>query len=586
MPAVLNLPCGWAAMANEVLYRRWRPRRFAEVSGQDTVVQTLRQAVLQDRMAHAYLFCGPRGTGKTSTARIFAKAINCLTPKDGEPDATCAMCLAIDEGRALDLIEIDAASHNGVDDARLLRERVFGSGPAEAKRKVYIIDEVHMLSNAAFNALLKTLEEPPPWAVFILCTTEAHKVMPTIISRCQRYDFRRITAVDTIARLEVICKGEGIKAEPAVLQAIGRSAGGSLRDACNLLEQLSSAYGRQVSKANVEEMLGLRGGEYALPIVQQTLAKDVAQALATLHASLGASIDLRILYREIMEVLRVVLLLKSGAGEGLEYPKEVLEELRGLAQKASTEQVLRIIRVFAQANVKASTEGVPSLPLEVAIVDACMTPQAVVVADTYGAQSVVPPVAATPTPRFPPSPAVRPNSGKPAARQNTYPPHPNGVNGRPPVPGAMPRPQQSQTPPPIRPAAPTAPEPQRPPSRPKPSTPEWLAFQGALRQVSGKNYGIGGLLNDCTDYRIEGSALVLVFRNASNMERFRQEVEQPDVQAKVKSAVKTAFSSEYELKLVASAAAVTPSQPQGHLVRAAINLGARVIEDDAKEKQL
>src|SRR4030043_329445 len=217
-------------MASQVLYRKWRPRTLAEVIGQEPITQTLRNALRSGRVSHAYLFCGPRGTGKTSTARSLAKAINCLNLKDGEPCNTCEMCLAISQGRALDIIEIDAASNTGVDDIRSLREKV-NYAPNQARYKVYIIDEVHMLSTSASNALLKTLEEPPPPVIFILATTEAHKILPTILSRCQRFDFRRLSQADVTSRLDYICQKEDIHIDPEALRIIARNATGSLRDA-------------------------------------------------------------------------------------------------------------------------------------------------------------------------------------------------------------------------------------------------------------------------------------------------------------------------------------------------------------------
>ena len=224
--------------SSEVLYRKWRPQSFAEVVGQEPITQTVRNAVAAGRLAHAYLFCGPRGTGKTSMGRLLAKAANCLAPPDGEPCNTCESCRSFLEGRAIDLVEIDAASKTGVDDIRELRERV-GLTPMAGRRKVYILDEAHMLSNAACNALLKTLEEPPPHIIFVLATTESHKVPATIISRCQRFDFRRLPMAAVVTGLQRICQGEGIGLDEAALQEIARSAGGSLRDAINLVEQLS-----------------------------------------------------------------------------------------------------------------------------------------------------------------------------------------------------------------------------------------------------------------------------------------------------------------------------------------------------------
>ncbi|CAI8009098.1 DNA polymerase III subunit gamma/tau, partial [Geodia barretti] len=216
----------------EVLYRKWRPRALDEVVGQATVTNTLKNAVTSGRLTHAYLFCGPRGTGKTSTARILAKAVNCLDPQNGEPDNACENCLAVIEGRALDLIEIDAASNRGIDDIRDLSDRI-GFAPTQSQYKVYIVDEVHMLTDAAFNALLKTLEEPPGHAIFILATTEVHKVPLTVVSRCQRYDFRRIPIEAMHQKLAQLSAAEGVEAEAEALDLIARHSTGSLRDAEN-----------------------------------------------------------------------------------------------------------------------------------------------------------------------------------------------------------------------------------------------------------------------------------------------------------------------------------------------------------------
>ncbi|MCA9847526.1 MAG: DNA polymerase III subunit gamma/tau, partial [Dehalococcoidia bacterium] len=242
-------------MAQEVLYRKWRPRRFGDVAGQDPVTTTLRNAVAHGTPAHAYLFSGPRGTGKTSTGRILAKAVNCEAPEGGEPCDRCPSCVSYDEGRAIDLIELDAASNRGIDEIRDLRESA-GYAPAAGRYKVYLIDEVHMLTDAAFNALLKTLEEPPPHVIFILATTEPHKIPATILSRCQRFDLRRIPLEAVIGRLQTICDGEGFSIDPAGLELIAKQATGALRDAVNLLDQLVAYHGTSLDIEQVRSGLG------------------------------------------------------------------------------------------------------------------------------------------------------------------------------------------------------------------------------------------------------------------------------------------------------------------------------------------
>jgi DNA polymerase-3 subunit gamma/tau len=238
-------------MAAQVFYRKWRPQTLTDVVGQKPVTQTLANALSTGKIAHAYLFCGPRGTGKTSTGRILAKALNCLTNDGkGEPCNSCEMCQAFNEGRALDLVEIDGASNRGIDEIRVLRERI-NFAPNIARYKVYIIDEVHMLTEPAFNALLKTLEEPPPHAIFILATTEVHKIPLTIMSRCQRFDFRRLSQADMVEKLKDICKHEGINIEAQTLALVAKAATGSLRDAENILEQLVLYHGSDVSLEQV-----------------------------------------------------------------------------------------------------------------------------------------------------------------------------------------------------------------------------------------------------------------------------------------------------------------------------------------------
>ena len=361
-------------MAEQVLYRKWRPQRFADVHGQDSVVQTLRQAVSQDRVAHAYLFCGPRGTGKTTAARILAKALNCegldpsLGPNDGDPDNTCSFCIDVNDGRALDLIEMDAASHRGIDDVRSLQERVFGAGPSRGRAKVYIIDEVHMLTDFAFNALLKTLEEPAPWAYFVLCTTEPHKVLATIISRCQRFDFRRIAPRDVQARLQTVCEGEGYTCEPEALMAIARATGGSARDALNILEQTALSYGNTVPLSGVEELLGLSHDPRALELVRHVLGGNLKESLRVTTDAASGGLEPGPFHREVVERLRAVLLQKSGVG-GVEESADDQDAVKAIAASADWNALLRALRLVGRANVR-SGEGPAWLPLELAVIEA------------------------------------------------------------------------------------------------------------------------------------------------------------------------------------------------------------------------
>ena len=295
----------------EVLYRKWRPRALDEVVGQETVTNTLKNAVSSGRLTHAYLFCGPRGTGKTSTARIMAKAVNCLRPQNGEPDNACDNCLAVIEGRALDLIEIDAASNRGIDDIRDLSDKI-GFAPTQSQYKVYIVDEVHMLTDAAFNALLKTLEEPPGHAIFILATTEVHKVPLTIVSRCQRYDFRRIPIDAIHQKLLQLSNAEGVEAEGDALDLLARHSTGSLRDAENLLEQAVVSYGSPLMGEQVRDMLELTGDEDALDLCEMVVGRKVAEGFSLISRIADQGSDLGQLQRALTEFLRAVMLISSG----------------------------------------------------------------------------------------------------------------------------------------------------------------------------------------------------------------------------------------------------------------------------------
>ena len=449
---------------SQVFYRKWRPQTLADVAGQEAITRTLRNALNTGRISHAYLFSGPRGTGKTSTARILAKAVNCLTNGKGEPCNTCAMCQAVTEGRALDVIEIDAASNTGVEDIRELRERV-NYAPNQARFKVYIIDEVHMLSTPAANALLKTLEEPPPHAIFILATTEIHKILPTIMSRCQRFDFHRVSLADTVARLERICQAEGIKIEPEGVRLVARSATGSLRDAETLLEQIATYYGAEISLAQVQTTLGITGDRRVRELAAHIIAKDISAGLTAINSVNSDGLDLRQFHRELVEYLRALLLVKTSAGDALDYTAEDLADLQALAAKATLEQTVQAVRLFGQLNLRLDSYS--TLPLELALVDSIATDPAAApsaAAPTATAPAETPPArpAARPAPptanaaRSAPRPASRPVSPSPAASR---PSAPRPAAGSPASPVSKPAPAQPKpaaNPEPVR-AAPVAP---------------------------------------------------------------------------------------------------------------------------------
>jgi len=358
-------------MASQALYRRWRSKTFAEIIGQDHVTQTLLNALRAGRMAHAYLFSGPRGTGKTTTARVLAKAVNCLDPQDGEPCNRCRICCSLNESRSLDLIEIDGASNTSVDDVRDLRDKI-SFLPNECRFKVYVIDEVHMLSVSAFNALLKTLEEPPPHAIFILATTEPHRIPLTVLSRCQRFDFRRIPLSKLKQKLELICTQEGIHIQPAALDAIGRHATGSFRDAESLLDQLVSYGTEEISVEDVRRVIGAAPEEIVVGIMAALICGDVGTGLRCINEALDSGVEARQLTHEILEYVRGLLLLKNGGASLLSTTPEQLKDMSEQAERISLSRLLQTARLFNGASNLLKTGIHAQLPLELAFVEAAL----------------------------------------------------------------------------------------------------------------------------------------------------------------------------------------------------------------------
>jgi len=531
-PAVAGGPAGGGS--NGALYRRYRSRDFNELVGQEPIVQTLRNALAGGRLAHAYLFCGPRGTGKTSTARLLAKAVNCLAPEGTErPCNACLACRAINEGRAVDLIEIDAASNNSVEDVRDLRERV-NFAPAQLRRKFYIIDEVHMMSTSAFNALLKTLEEPPAHTIFVLATTDPQKLPATVLSRCQRFDFRRIALPVMVQHMAGIIRTEGFTAEPGVLELIGRQATGCMRDALSLLDQLMSFADGALTLAQVQAVLGARSTAEVGGFVDELIAGDVAGGFRRLHAAIENGADPRQLNRQVVEHLRSLLLLRAGGdAAALEATEEEVTSLRAQAARTQLPALVAWIRAFsnADAGLKNGLYGV--LPLELALVEANLASPAA--AGESGTRPAPMAVAAPTPPRYeaparppgelrPPAPAP-----PPAARARPLPP---------PAPVRALRPA-GEPPPPAAGADPGAPG----PGDPATVIERWPQVKDALRRRDPK---LLAFLSSAKSVAVEGHSVVLGFPPTHTMHR--ETFEQPKNRDVVEAVMAQVLGYSYRLR--------------------------------------
>jgi DNA polymerase-3 subunit gamma/tau len=417
-------------MASQALYRKWRSQTFSDLIGQEPVVRALKNALRSGRPAHAYLFCGPRGTGKTSTARLLAKTLNCQNPQNGEPCNTCLNCREITEGRSLDVIEIDAASNRGIDEIRNLREKVAYS-PGSGTYKVYVLDEAHMLTNDAWNALLKTLEEPPPHVIFVLATTEAHRILPTVLSRCQRFDFKRISLRDILRRLQHVAQEEGVALEASAAELLARAAAGGMRDALGLLDRAVATMGAAVTAEDVQQMLGLADPRLVRELVEHIAHLRGAEGLHLINRLAEAGADLRQLSAQVADYWRALMLAKAGADLEmvLDRSPEDAAEIRQLAELFALDELSACARLFSQNDVGARSISIPQLAVELAFVDCLHLHR------QRSSGAAQPPTAGsrpTPTPAQHPSsaPAPQPPQRAPAQRPAPFAPDTSGETPR------------------------------------------------------------------------------------------------------------------------------------------------------------
>jgi DNA polymerase-3 subunit gamma/tau len=357
-----------------VLYRKYRPQKFSEVVGQEHVVQTLTNSIKGNKISHAYLFTGPRGSGKTTIARLFAKAISCENPDGAEPCNKCSSCQEIMAGKSIDLIEIDAASHRGIDDVRELREGI-KFAPAKSKYKIFIIDECHQLSKDAANALLKTLEEPPAHAIFLMATTESHKMIPTIVSRCQKFDFKRLQVPEIIKKLQFISKKEGVKFDDSALSLIALNSRGSFRDAESLLDECMnfSGQGSTIKTQDIKDLLGIVEVSQISQFVDNLVSKNTKDAVFAINSMTDSGVDLQEFAKTLVFYLRQALLLKihptflNPQNSGLS--SEELEKMKAQIASLSQKEVQNMLELFIDAENRMKYNAIAQLPLELATIE-------------------------------------------------------------------------------------------------------------------------------------------------------------------------------------------------------------------------
>ena len=556
----------------QVFYRKWRPALFQDIVGQNHISDTLRKAIISNRIAHAYLFTGPRGVGKTSMARIVAKALNSPTAETGEPVLDSDTTQSIEMGNYLDLIEIDGASNRGIDDIRTLRDSTQFK-PALGQYKIYIIDEVHMLTTPAFNALLKTLEEPPEKVVFILCTTDSYRVPSTIISRCQRFDFRRLSTNDIVGRLVEICKAEQINCELSALKLIAKQAWGSLRDAENLLEQLSISYSNgsgtaenpEITEFQARELLGIGDRSVAETFASFLLTSDIKSALELINLETEKGSNLTVLHNSVIDVLRSCLLVNAGITTENKENFDLEPKLIELIKQIPTSRLFQIISTMANAKINSDTSS--PLPLELAVMSTS--------SENFSQrpkQTVIKPQSQKPNNGEASVKNIKRNTIKPQSQKSN--------NGEASVNNEIPQNLDQDDPP------------QDGPAKNSEETSEkvnvelWEKVIWLMRRTRNKKYTVGSLLRNTEEPIIENGKISLRFKSKSLSELFKEEMGDPRSKNALREALEQVYNQSLELELRiqgnfdSDGNLVKDQEKHIPMVRQALQLGAKIIGEE------
>ena len=578
----------------QVFYRKWRPALFQDIVGQNHISHTLRKAIISNRIAHAYLFTGPRGVGKTSMARIVAKALNSPTAETGEPVLDSDTTQSIEMGNYLDLIEIDGASNRGIDDIRTLRDSTQFK-PALGQYKIYIIDEVHMLTTPAFNALLKTLEEPPEKVVFILCTTDSYRVPSTIISRCQRFDFRRLSTNDIVGRLVEICKAEQINCELSALKLIAKQAWGSLRDAENLLEQLSISYSNgsgtaenpEITEFQARELLGIGDRSVAETFASFLLTSDIKSALELINLETEKGSNLTVLHNSVIDVLRSCLLVNAGITTENKENFDLEPKLIELIKQIPTSRLFQIISTMANAKINSDTSS--PLPLELAVMSTS--------SENFSQrpkQTVIKPQSQKPNNGEASVKNIKRNTIKPQSqksnngeasvkniKRNTIKPQSQkSNNGEASVNNEIPQNLDQDDPP------------QDGPAKNSEETSEkvnvelWEKVIWLMRRTRNKKYTVGSLLRNTEEPIIENGKISLRFKSKSLSELFKEEMGDPRSKNALREALEQVYNQSLELELRiqgnfdSDGNLVKDQEKHIPMVRQALQLGAKIIGEE------